>query len=282
VLLMIAVAGFIKNTDPLISMVGIPPAVGIQEPRLGRLLSYPSGRSRVFAGLLAAFGYPAGTTEWLISPKKLPSYVAGCRARQGGIGHLFTRFHLQAWINKNAPKLQSLGNDPGQAGPYRRRGRGVAAGHALATILALIVLFLLECPKIWRAALQRLPQDRAAYYSGVAREITVGDWLRLWQPADLADRRRGHVRHAFAPRGFPSRCYGDCGSPGPTSSPWWEGALAGIPTVAFALFAPLAHRRHRHRGRVHRLSADREPRAEPRHHEPHDQGQSAARLAVAY
>src|SRR6201999_417366 len=69
------------------------------------------------------------------------------------------------------PKLQSLGTT--LAKPALTAGEGAASLLAtLATIFALIVLFLLECPKIWRAALQRLPQDRAAYYSGVAREIT--------------------------------------------------------------------------------------------------------------
>lgn len=39
----------------------------------------------------------------------LPSYVQAAEHGRGWIGHLVTRFHLQAWVNRNAPKLQSLG-----------------------------------------------------------------------------------------------------------------------------------------------------------------------------
>src|ERR1700734_1189046 len=124
----------------------------------------------VFIGLLAAFGYPLanGVTHF---SQRLPSYVQAAEHGRGWIGQLVTRFHLQAWVNRNAPKLQSLGTT--LAKPALTAGKGAASLLAtLATIFALIVLFLLEGPKRWRAALQALPQDRAAYYSGVAREIS--------------------------------------------------------------------------------------------------------------
>ena len=62
----------------------------------------------VFTGLLAAFGYPLahGVTHF---SQRLPSYVQAAEHGRGWIGHLVTRFHLQAWVTRNAPKLQSLG-----------------------------------------------------------------------------------------------------------------------------------------------------------------------------
>ncbi len=42
----------------------------------------------------------------------------------------------------------------------------------LATIFALIVLFLLEGPKMRQGLLQLMPPERAAYYTRVAREIS--------------------------------------------------------------------------------------------------------------
>ena len=44
---------------------------------------------------------------------------------RGWIGHLVTRFHLQAWVNRNAPKLQSLGTT--LAKPALTAGKGAAS-----------------------------------------------------------------------------------------------------------------------------------------------------------
>jgi predicted PurR-regulated permease PerM len=123
----------------------------------------------VFGGLLAAFGYPLahGVTHF---SQRLPSYVQAAEHGRGWIGHLVTRFHLQAWVNRNAPKLQSLGTT--LAKPALTAGKGAASLLAtLATIFALIVLFLLESPKMRQGLLGLMPSRRAAYYTRVAREI---------------------------------------------------------------------------------------------------------------
>lgn len=62
----------------------------------------------VFIGLVAAFGYPLvnGLTHF---SHQLPSYVSSAEQGHGWIGQLLRRLHLQAWVTKNAPKLQSLG-----------------------------------------------------------------------------------------------------------------------------------------------------------------------------
>ena len=124
----------------------------------------------VFIGLLAAFGYPLahGVTHF---SQRLPSYVQAAEHGRGWIGHLVTRFHLQAWVNRNAPKLQSLGTT--LAKPALTAGKGAASLLAtLATIFALIVLFLLEGPKMRQGLLGLMPPERAAYCTRVAREIS--------------------------------------------------------------------------------------------------------------
>jgi len=53
------------------------------------------------------FGYPL--VHGLIHfSQRLPSYVQAAEHGHGWIDHLVRRFHPQAWIVRNAPKLQSL------------------------------------------------------------------------------------------------------------------------------------------------------------------------------
>ena len=124
----------------------------------------------VFAGLLAAFGYPLvhGLTHF---SQRLPSYVASAEHGNGWIGHLVRRFHLQAWITRNAPKLQSLGATLAKAALNAGKG-AVSLLATLGTIFALVVLFLLEGPKMRRGLLALLPPERAANYVQIAGEIS--------------------------------------------------------------------------------------------------------------
>ena len=167
VLLMIAVAG-------VVSVILNPLVVALQRWGIRRrgwaVALVAAWTVAVFAGLLAAFGYPLahGVTHF---SQRLPVYVQAAEHGRGWIGHLVTRFHLQAWVNRNAPKLQSLGT--ALAKPALTAGKGAASLLAtLATIFALIVLFQLEGPKMRQGLLQLMPPERAAYYTRVAREIS--------------------------------------------------------------------------------------------------------------
>jgi predicted PurR-regulated permease PerM len=232
VLLMIAVAGFI-------SLILNPMVVTLQRwgirSRGWAVAVVSIWTVAVFGCLLAAFGYPLAHGVAHLS-QKLPAYVQAAEHGQGWIGHLVTRFHLQAWINKNAPKLQSLGTT--LAKPALTAGEGAASLLAtLATIFALIVLFLLECPKIWRAALQALPQDRAAYYSGVAREISQSATGYAFGNL-LTSLIAGVVMFVtLTLLGVPFPLLWGLWVALVDFLPMVGGALAGIPTVAFALFA---------------------------------------------
>jgi len=166
VLLMIAVAGFF-------CLILNPRVVALQRWGIRRrgwaVAITATWTVAVFIGLLAAFGYPLahGVTHF---SQRLPSYVQAAEHGRGWIGRLVTRFHLQAWVTRNAPKLQSLGTT--LAKPALTAGKGAVSLLAtLATIFALIVLFLIEGPKIGQGLLALLPPERAAYYTRVAREI---------------------------------------------------------------------------------------------------------------
>ena len=124
----------------------------------------------VFGGLLAAFGYPLvnGLTHF---SHQLPAYVQSAENGRGWIGQLIHRLHLEAWVARTAPRLQSLGAS--LARPALSVGKGAASLLAtLGTIFALIVLFLLEGPKIRKGLLRVMPSERTAYYIRVAGEIS--------------------------------------------------------------------------------------------------------------
>jgi hypothetical protein len=126
----------------------------------------------VFIGLLAAFGYPLahGVTHF---SQRLPSYVQAAEHGRGWIGDLVTRFHLQAWVNRNAPRLQSLGTT--LAKPALTAGKGAASLLAtLATILALILLGQSATGYALGNLLTSLTaeQDAAGRVSGAARSET--------------------------------------------------------------------------------------------------------------
>jgi predicted PurR-regulated permease PerM len=124
----------------------------------------------VFVGLLMAFGYPLvhGLTHF---SQRLPSYVQAAEQGHGWIGHLVRQFHLEAWVTRNAPKLQSLGTT--LAKPALNVGKGAATMLAtLATIFALVVLFLLEGPKMRQGLRKLVPSERTEYYVRVAGEIS--------------------------------------------------------------------------------------------------------------
>jgi predicted PurR-regulated permease PerM len=167
VLLMIVVAAFV-------SLILNPLVVALQRWKIRRrgwaVAIVALWTVLVFAGLLVAFGYPLahGITHF---SQGLPSYVQAAEHGRGWIGHLAARFHLQAWITRNAPKLQSLGTT--LAKPALTAGKGAASVLAtLGTIFALIVLFQLEGPRMRKALLQLMSPERAAYYTRVGREIS--------------------------------------------------------------------------------------------------------------
>src|SRR5260370_92558 len=230
VILMIVAAGFI-------TLILNPLVVALQRwriPRRGWAVAIVTiWTALVFAGLLAAFGYPLvhGLTHF---SQQLPSYVQAAEHGHGWIGHLVRRFHLEAWVARNAPKLQSLGTT--LAKPALNVGKGAASLLAtLATIFALVVLFLLEGPKMRRGLLNLMPPDRAEYYKRVAGEISqsatgyaFGDLLTSLIAGVV-------VFVTLTLLGVPFPLLWALWVALVDFLPMVGGALAGIPTVLFAL-----------------------------------------------
>src|SRR5499427_795993 len=96
----------------------------------------------VFAGLAFAFGHPLVSGLTHLS-ERLPSYVQDAEHGKGWIGHVARHYHLAAWAQRNAPKLQSFGAS--LAKPALSLGKGaVTLLVTLGTIAILVLLLLLE------------------------------------------------------------------------------------------------------------------------------------------
>jgi predicted PurR-regulated permease PerM len=187
----------------------------------------------VFAGLALAFGYPLvhGLTHLAHG---LPTYVRDAEHGHGWIGHLIRRLHLAAWAQRNAPKLQSLGAK--LARPALTVGKGaVSLVLTLGTIAVLVLLLMLEGPKMRSGVLGLMSPDRAARYARVAHEInqsvtgyTVGNFLTSVIAGVVVFVTLTVLRIPYAPLWAVWVGLVDF-------LPMVGGALAGIPTVLFAL-----------------------------------------------
>jgi predicted PurR-regulated permease PerM len=125
----------------------------------------------VFIGLAVAFGYPLvnGITNLADA---LPSYVAKAQHGQGWIGHLATKYHVQDWVQRNAPKLITYAENLSK--PALTIGKGaVSLIIELVTIFILVLLLLLEGPKMRHWALAQMTPAREATVTRVSREVNT-------------------------------------------------------------------------------------------------------------
>ena len=80
------------------------------------------------------------------------------------------KYHVQAWIQSNAPKLAGFGRN--LAKPALTLGKGaISLVIALLTIFALVLLLLIEGPKLRAGLLGLMEPARAERYSRIAREV---------------------------------------------------------------------------------------------------------------
>jgi predicted PurR-regulated permease PerM len=187
----------------------------------------------VFAGLAFAFGYPLvnGISHFA---GDLPVYVSQAQHGKGLIGPLVTKYHLQAWVVKNAPKLASYGRD--LAHPALSLGKGaLSLVFSLFTIFVLVVLLLLEGPKLRAGLLGVMAPDRAKRYTQVAREVNqsvVGYMLGNFATSVIAGVV---VLATLLLLGVPFPFLWALWVALVDFLPMIGGALAGIPVVLFAL-----------------------------------------------
>jgi predicted PurR-regulated permease PerM len=167
VLLLLGVAGFI-------ALVLNPLVVALQRRlRMRRELAVAivaSGAALVFVGLAAAFAYPLARGMTHLA-NWLPGYVASAEHGKGWIGHLVRRYHVQAWAQHNTPRLVGYGQE--FAGHALTLGKAAASlGITVITIPMLVLLLLLEGPRLRAGVLALMPPEQATRYSRLAGEAS--------------------------------------------------------------------------------------------------------------
>jgi predicted PurR-regulated permease PerM len=123
----------------------------------------------VFVGLAIAFGYPLANAIAHLA-NALPSYVISAEHGKGWIGHLVRRYHVQTWVLHNESKIVDFGRS--LAKPALSLGKGAfSLLISLLTIFVLVLLLLLEGPKMRVGVLGLMSPERAERYSRVARDV---------------------------------------------------------------------------------------------------------------
>ncbi len=166
IVLLILVAGFVS--------VLLNPIVAVLERRVVRRRGVAVGIVTLlallfFIGLAAVFGYPLvnGITHLA---NRLPSYVASAQNGTGWIGHLARKYHILAWVQRNTPKLVAYA----QSLSKPALSIGTAAFSLiiqLVTIFVLVLMLLLEGPKMRRWILSQMRPSRAAATTRISAEV---------------------------------------------------------------------------------------------------------------
>ena len=142
----------------------------------------------VFIGLAFAFGsrWPTGSPTW---PTSCPVTSMRRSTAGAGSGTWSGSYHIQTWVQKNAPKLVSFGE--GLTKPALSLGKGaVSLLLELFTIFILALLLLLEGPEDAEvAAGQHGPGAGEAVRPDRARGEPLGHRLHAGQHPHLDHRR---------------------------------------------------------------------------------------------
>lgn len=186
----------------------------------------------VFLGLSVVFGWPLvnGITHLA---DDLPSYIAKAENGQGWIGGLVKRYHVQRWVTQNAPKLVTFGQDLSK--PALAFGKGALSLLVeLVTIFILVLLLLLEGPRLRRGFFTLLSPGQAAEAQAVASEVNravVGYMLGNFLTSVICGLV---VLVTLAALGVPFSELWALWVALVDFLPMVGGALAGIPVVLFA------------------------------------------------
>ena len=187
----------------------------------------------IFVGVAVGCGYPlaAGISHLA---NHLPGYVANAEGSKGWAGHLLRRYHVQAWAQRNAPALMNMAPAFGRSALAVGKS-AVSLAATLTTVFMLTVLLLLEGPKLRAGILARMPPERAARCVEVAAEVrrtvagyVVGNLLTSAIAGTVVLVTLLIVGVPFAPVWGLWVALVDF-------LPIVGGALAGIPTILFAL-----------------------------------------------
>ena len=166
ILLLILVAGFVALLlNPIVNLLQrrLFPRRGVAVAIVTLLALL------VLIGLAWVFGSPLvnGTTHLA---DQLPTYVANAQHGKGWIGHLVTRYHIQSWVQRNTPKLITYAQSLSK--PALTIGAGaLSLLIELATIFILVLLLLLEGPKMRRWIIGQMTPARAATTTRISAEV---------------------------------------------------------------------------------------------------------------
>jgi predicted PurR-regulated permease PerM len=187
----------------------------------------------VFFGLALAFGLPLANGITNLA-HALPGYVRDAEHGRGYLGHLVRKYHVQNWVNKNAPKLVNLGQ--GLAKPALSLGKGaITLVLALLTIFVLVLLLLLEGSKMRTSLLGSMQPANAARLATIAREVNqsvTGYMLGNFLTSVIAGVV---VLVTLWPLGVPFPFLWALWVALVDFLPMIGGALAGIPVILFAV-----------------------------------------------
>ncbi len=189
----------------------------------------------VFAVLAYEFGNPLvnGITDLA---GKLPGYVTSAEHGTGWIGHLATKYHVQSWVQKNAPKLVTYAESLSK--PVLTVGKGaISLLIELFTIFVLVLLLQLEAPKMRTWLLAQMRPERAATVTRIGSEVSrsvtgymAGNFLTSLIAGTV-------VFVTLLILGVPFPLLWGLWVALVDFLPMIGGALAGIPTVLFAFFS---------------------------------------------
>src|ERR1700761_2901882 len=191
----------------------------------------------VFLGLSAAFGYPLVNAITHLADN-LPTYVSNVENGKGWLGKLVKHYHVQTWIQQNASKLASFGANI--SAPALSVGKSaLSLVIELVTIFILVLMLLLEGPKMRRGFLGLLSPAQAREMQAVASEVNrsvIGYMLGNFLTSIIAGLV---VLIDLAILGVPFPLLWGLWVALVDFLPMIGGALAGIPVIIFAVFHSL-------------------------------------------
>jgi predicted PurR-regulated permease PerM len=231
VLLLLLVAGFLALI--------LNPVVGVTQRYLVKRRGYAVSVVGVFVivvflGLLVAFGYPLvnGITHLA---ENLPTYVQQAEQGKNWYGKLVQHYHVQQWLQQNESKLVTFGQSI--SAPALAVGKGaLTLLIELLTIFILVLMLLLEGPKLRRGLFSMLSPGQAEEAQAIASEVNrsvIGYMLGNFLTSIICGLV---VLVDLAVLGVPFPLLWALWVALVDFLPMIGGALAGIPVVLFALF----------------------------------------------
>ncbi len=125
----------------------------------------------VFVLLAVAFAHPFVSAVNDLAAQ-LPVTAHQAEHGKGWLGQLATRYHLQAWVQVNAPKLAAYGRS--LVRPILNLGHGtVSFVLSISSFFVLVLLFLSDAPKMRRGLLSIMSPERAYVSSRIGAALNT-------------------------------------------------------------------------------------------------------------